>query len=86
MSARTESGVNSIRGYGKPAFSGTAIGKIGMAAVHNGFVKSGGWRPAGWPKWALRFLVGLAIGLVSMLVFYAGVFAAVLYSVRLIEF
>ncbi|HEY6335412.1 MAG TPA: hypothetical protein VI113_05945 [Alphaproteobacteria bacterium] len=57
-----------------------------MAAVHNGFVKSSGRRPAGWSKWPLRFLVGLAIGLVSMLVFYAGLFAAVLYSVRLIEF
>jgi hypothetical protein len=57
-----------------------------MLAAHDGTVKSEGWRPTGWPKWAWRFLVGIAIGLISSLVFYAGLFAAMLYAARLIEF
>ena len=43
-------------------------------------------RSAGWSKWALRILVGIAISFITMVVFYAGLLASVLYSLRVIEF
>ncbi|HYB11763.1 MAG TPA: hypothetical protein VEJ16_19060 [Alphaproteobacteria bacterium] len=57
-----------------------------MATALSDFAKSRAWWPAGLSKWAMRFLVGIAIGLVSVVVFYAGLLAAVLYSLRVIEF